>query len=66
MVRRTTAENEGIVGKLRAEIRELTEKNKLLVVEVSTSCSTQHYTLHLSTVQSSPSYNVHMMGNRGE
>ena len=34
MVRRTTTENEGVVGKLRAEVRELTEKNRLLVVEV--------------------------------
>lgn len=61
VVRRTTAENEGIVGKLRAEIRELTEKNKLLVVEVSTSCSTQHYTtLKYSTVIYLTSYNVHV------
>ena len=36
VVRRTTTENEGVVGKLRAELRELTEKNKLLVVEVLT------------------------------
>ena len=48
VVRRTTTENEGVVGKLRAEVRELTEKNRLLVVEVL-SCATSRFVLYALT-----------------